>query len=92
MAQFQPVISSRYPYLDMRVEIRGWQDDDYALIDTGFTGNLVVPTRLLSDELGLPDGHIRWRLADGRIVDAPVYMGNVEIFGLPSISDISITP
>jgi predicted aspartyl protease len=55
MAQSQPVVSTRYPYLTMRVAIRGWQDEDDALIDTGFTGNLVVPDRLLSDELGLPE-------------------------------------
>lgn len=91
MAQFQPVISTRYPYLETRVGIRGWQDDEYALIDTGFDGNLVLPADLLTDDLGLPDGHIRLRLADGGIVDASLYMGNIEIPGIPVIDDVFIT-
>ncbi len=74
MAQLQPVISNRYPYLDLRVQIRDWQAEATALIDTGFTGNLVIPEHLWTDELGRPDGRGTLIVADGGIVRAPVYL------------------
>lgn len=91
MAQFQPVISGRYPYLDLRVQIRDWQDETYALIDTGFTGNLVVPESLWTQELGQADGRVNLIVADGGIVRAPVYLGSIELLGVPEISGLRIT-
>ena len=91
MVQFSPVTSSNYPYVQLSVKIRDWQDNNYALIDTGFTGNLVVPVSLLSEAMGLPDSRIQWELADGSVVGAPVYLGTLEILGLPPIRDVAIT-
>ena len=90
MARFQPVISDRYPYLDLRVQIRDWQDETYALVDTGYTGNLVVPERLWTQELGQADGRINLIVADGGIVRAPVYLGDIELFGIPVISGLRV--
>lgn len=91
MAEFTPVISEHYPYLDVIVSIRGWRNQSSALIDTGFTGNLVLPSSLLSSDIGLPDGRIEWQLADESIVTAPLYLGDIEILGIPIISDSSVT-
>ncbi|MCH9040399.1 MAG: hypothetical protein J4N94_06205 [Chloroflexi bacterium] len=91
MAEFAPVISDRYPYLDVLVTIRGWHERISALIDTGFTGNLVLPSSLLSPEIGLPDGRIEWQLADESLVTAPLYLGDIEILGIPVISASSVT-
>ena len=91
MAQFDSITSDRYPYLNLRVQIRGWRDSAYALIDTGFTGNLVVPEIFWTRELGQADSRVNWILGDGGTVRAPVYIGDVEIFGTPLISAVGIT-
>ena len=90
MARPQPVISTDYPYLPIRVQIRDWQDEASALLDTGFTAELVIPERLLDQGFGFPEEHIDVELGDGRIVNAPVYLGNLEIIGLPPISGLAI--
>lgn len=53
-----------------------------ALLDTGFTGHLAIPTSILNRDSGLPDSRIDWELADRTVIDAPVYLGTVEIVGL----------
>ena len=92
MASSRRVISTSYPFLFIRVEIRGQQQDGLALLDTGFTGELVVPTRSLGQSIGLPEEHTDWELADGSIVDAPVYLGSLEIVGLPPSFAVAVTP
>ena len=84
MAQFQPIVSTRYPYLDVRVQIGDWQEEALALVDTGFSGNLVVPEDRITEELGLPYTRTNWRVADGGVVSAPVYLGDVEVLGASS--------
>jgi predicted aspartyl protease len=87
MAQGQSIVSTNYPYLPILVEIRGQQEDALALIDTGYTGNLVVPTTWLNLDLGFPDGRSSVELGDGGIVTgAPLYLGTLEIVGLLSAS------
>jgi len=70
--------------------LRGQNSGASALIDTGFTGDLVIPTRALNDTVGLPDARIDWQLADGSVVDAPVYLGTIEVVGIPPIA-VAIT-
>ncbi len=83
MAQSQPIISTNYPYLPIRVEIRGQIEEILALIDTGYTGNLIVPTDWLDRDLGLPDGRSSIELGDGSVVPgAPLYLGILEMPGL----------
>ena len=83
MAQSQPIISTTYPYLPIRVEIRGQSEEALALIDTGYTGNLIVPSNWISRNLGLPDGQSSIELGDGSIVPgAPLYLGILDMGGL----------
>lgn len=85
MAQPQPITSNIYPFLPIRVDIRGHQRESLALLDTGFTGHLAIPTSLLNGDMGLPDGRVDWELADGSTIDAPLYFGALEIGGLPPV-------
>jgi predicted aspartyl protease len=86
MAKRPQVTSSRYPYLSIRVTIRGHSSDEQlALIDTGFSGYLAMPATFFNGDLGLPDTRFEWELADGSTIDAPVYFGSVEIIGLPAV-------
>ena len=79
MAQDQPLISTEYPYLPIRVEVRGHIEQHLALLDTGYDGNLVIPS-IWRDRLGRPDGLGRLELGDGSIVPgAPVYFGTLNI-------------
>ena len=48
MAQDHLIESTNYPYLDIRVEIQGVQLQGPALLDTGYTGDLIIPTRTLA--------------------------------------------
>ena len=52
-----------------------------ALLDTGFTGHLVLP-EVVGSQLGSPDALITTRLADGTEKNLPAYRGGVEIVGL----------
>lgn len=85
MAQPLQVTSSDYPYLPVRVTIRGRSSEDLALIDTGFTGYLAIPATFFNGNLGLPDTRFEWELADGSTIDTPIYFGLVEIVGLPAV-------
>ena len=73
------------------MQLRGQVAEGSGLIDTGFSGSLVIPTTWLERGLGDPDGHSRWELADGSIISAPVYLGDVEIMGLSQIQGVVIT-
>ena len=90
MASPYQVVSTAYPFVSIRVDIRGHRYQGLALLDTGFTWELVVPRDLLSEETGLPEEHADWELADGRVVDAPVYLGSLEIVGLPPITSVAV--
>ncbi len=85
----QPIISDRYPYLRIRVEIRGQIDEDWALVDTGFDGEIIVPTTSLQTNIGREDGRTRWQVGDRRVVPAPSYFGQLEISGLAPLGDVT---
>lgn len=60
------------------------------MVDTGFTGDLVVPESSLPRDIGEPD-HIRiYRVADDRFTRAPMFNGELEIIGLPSVKDVTV--
>ena len=92
MAQGQEVVSTDYPYLPIRVYIRCHRDEPLALIDTGYTGSLVVPVSNLAGIWNRPpQGPSSRELGDGGIAPvAPVYLGTLEIVGLFSAT-IQIT-
>ncbi len=90
MASSPSVTSEEYPYLQIRFGVQAHSDENTALVDTGFTGHLAIPTSWEA-RLGRPDGYSRWMLADGTFVHAPVYLGRVEIIGLsPSAATIVV--
>ena len=91
MAEPHRVTSAEYPYIPVRLEIRGQQFEQYALLDTGFTGELAIPATLLATTIDVPDEHADWELADGSIIDAPIYLGTLEILGLPPILSVAVT-
>ena len=83
--------SSDFPYLSIRVSIRNWDVLCEALIDTGFSGDLVVPADAPPQNIGDPD-HVRiYRVADDRITRAPVFVGELEIPEIPPVPDIAVT-
>ena len=84
-------VSVNYPFLSVRIEIGDWRTETWALVDTGFEGSLAIPSTALGLGLGSPDSSSNWVLADGSVVETPVYIGELEIFGLPPIPEIVVT-
>lgn len=74
-----PLTSSRFPYIPVQVRIRGIERREWALVDTGFAGKLIVPDSWMSMDIGTPDGQGRWRVADGRVAIAPSYAGELTL-------------
>jgi predicted aspartyl protease len=71
--------STRFPYIPVQVKIRGEERREWALVDTGFAGKLIVPDMWMSMDIGNPDGQGRWRVADGRVAIAPSYVGELRL-------------
>lgn len=91
MAQSQQVVSTDYPFLRVRVGIRGRRAEALALIDTGFEGAAVAPEDWADETLSDPEGFAPLQMADGSVSYAPLYVGSVEVMGLAPIDDIPIT-
>jgi predicted aspartyl protease len=89
----QPVTSSRYPFIRIRVTIRqpiaaNQQILDLeAMIDTGFDGGVVIPKSLLDPAL-TPVRYLPWSLADDSELLLPAFAGIVEIGNLPSFPTV----
>jgi predicted aspartyl protease len=66
------VISERFPFIPVRIEVADDQIAVEALIDTGFDGDIVLPagTRVPGPSA---QSALRARLADGTYVQAPVF-------------------
>lgn len=77
------LVSARFPYLPIRLQVRRRVEDLEALLDTGFDDDVVVPTSWIVNGHP-PDGHVRLGLGDGSLVMAPYYDGTVELPGLGS--------
>ena len=58
------VTSDMFPYLNVRISIRGWEVNAAALLDTGFTGDVVIPADALPNDIGEPDNERLYRVAD----------------------------
>jgi predicted aspartyl protease len=74
--------STRYPFLPLTIHVRVTNHkhielDTQALIDTGFSGDIVVPA---TDELKEypPDAYATWTMADGSEVLAPIFLGTIR--------------
>ncbi len=82
MAQDHLIESTNYPYLDIRVEIQGVQLQGAALLDTGYTGELIIPERTLV-LLGPPIDNRNIFLGNNQPVPSPWYVGTLQIVGVP---------
>ena len=92
MALSDRLVSSRFPYLPIHLELRdggtAFQEADLeALIDTGFDGDVIAPAALLTNG-PLPASYLSWELADGSEVLAPAYRGTVTVGQLGTLTVI----
>ncbi|MBM2811087.1 MAG: hypothetical protein HW416_1846 [Chloroflexi bacterium] len=53
------VVSVRFPYLPVVIEIDGETHSLEALLDTGFDGDIILPLQMIGKR-NAPDGHQRW--------------------------------
>ena len=79
-----------FPYLRVRISIRGWETEAAALMDTGFTGDVMIPEGILPADIGSPNSAREYRLADGSYVTSERFHGDLEIPGLPTIENVLI--
>ena len=79
----QTVTSDRFPYLPLYLEVRQRNERVEALVDTGFDGDVVVPSDFIADT-ERPDSYLSCRLADTSEVLAPVYRSHVRMDGFGS--------
>src|ERR1700737_1476749 len=90
MAQ-QRVISTQFPYLPIHLHLRqrghDIESDHDALLDTGFTGELIIPKSLVTNGTR-PSAQMTVSLGDESEVVAPVYLAS---FTLGPFGPISVT-
>ena len=79
MAKDRSITSDHFPYIPIRLHVRGQTFNGSALLDTGFEGALAAPSSLPEELPGPAEFQGRWQVADDRIITAPVYVGEVEI-------------
>lgn len=61
-----------------------------ALLDTGYTGELVIPENTLEQGIGMPVEHANIEVGDNRIVDSPTYLGSLEKVGFSTIPGVVV--
>ena len=84
------LVSTRFPYLPIHLRVRHSQTADQegdlvALVDTGFDGDIVIPSDMVTGEAP-PAIYLPWILADGSEVLAPAYLGVVRLGRLDPIA------
>ena len=79
-----------FPYVRVSISIRSWKTEALALLDTGFTGDVMIPVDALPDDIGNPDSVRRYRVADDRITTAVAFYGELEIQGVAPITNATI--
>lgn len=89
MAIKTSIISQRFPYIPLQVQVRRRQEKVEALLDTGFDGDIAIPKGLLTNG-DPPDGFLPWQLADGSKIVAPAYKGKVKIGNIASFPVVVI--
>lgn len=82
-------VSSRFPYLKLTIKVLSRNLKVEALVDTGFSGEVVLPPKMIMNGQP-PKGYSRWTLADGSTTLAPNFLGTVKIGKFKSIG-VSIT-
>jgi predicted aspartyl protease len=74
--------SRKYPFLPLSIRVRMTKNkhlelDTHALIDTGFSGDIVIPS---TEEIKKhePDAYATWTMADGSEVLASMFLGTIR--------------
>lgn len=70
--------STRYPYVTIALTIEDHSISTEAVCDTGFDGDLAVPSELVPSDAS-PATYQTWRTAFESQHEAPVYIGTVTI-------------
>jgi predicted aspartyl protease len=89
MAIKTSIISRRFPYIPLQVQVRQRKEKIEALLDIGFDGDIAIPKGLLTNG-DPPDGLLPWQLADGSRIIAPAYIGRVKIGNIASFPVVII--
>ena len=77
------MISSRFPYLTVNVNVGGLSLVESALLDTGFNWDFAIP---VSRSIGMQPVRREWiMLASGREEDALVFTGNIQLGDLEPV-------
>ena len=79
-----------FPYVRVSISIRSWKTEALALLDTGFTGDAMIPADALPDDIGNPDSLRPYRVADDRVTTAAAFYGDLAIPGVASIANATI--
>ena len=79
------LFSSRFPYLTVRIELRGQTYEVEALLDTGFDDYVALPRQMIPSGAA-PSGTMKGVLADGTEVSLPFYRGVVTVGDLGRIT------
>jgi len=74
------IVSSQFPYLEIQITVRGHTVRDWAYMDTGFDGYVVVP-RDQAQIFGPRDYVSLWELGDASLAQAEEYLGQVQLVG-----------
>ena len=69
----------------------GWEAEEVALLDTGFTGELIIPWGVLPQDLAIPGEFINVEVGDNRVVPTSQYPGQLVIPGLSTLLRVSVT-
>jgi predicted aspartyl protease len=89
------LVSFHYPYLPISLSLARSKTQVHSLkgfevlVDTGFTGDLLIPSDWLSIE-DIPHAHANWTMADGSEVMAPLLRGVLRFSTLKSELPVSI--
>ena len=87
-------METRFPYVAVTIRFPGPKDlpdiKTELLVDTGFDGDVILPNSYI-DQLGNAEGLIRWQLADGSTVSAPLYECSIQLSGLPSFFPATVS-
>lgn len=67
------LVSEHFPYLPVEVQVEGMEWDGEMLVDTGFDGDLILPSVL--QPATPPHTVVPWRLVDGSLAGSPTYRG-----------------
>lgn len=78
MAVNAALTSQHFPYLPLLLTVGEHAQVVEALIDTGFDGDVALPSAILAADEA-PDGEHHWILADGSEVFAPYFLGTVRV-------------